>query len=81
MASLLFILGSCRDVQTCDLQSWSSWSGHVANGQCGRQEKYRRYAEKNVRYREQNNNCNGIRKSCPSSQYDYRTLCKLPVKI
>ena len=74
---LLIVSGSCRDVQTCNLQQWTSWSGHVANGHCGRQQKYRRYIEQNVRYREQNNNCNGIRKSCPSSEYNYRTLCKL----
>jgi hypothetical protein len=74
----LFISGSCREVQTCNLQSWSSWSGHVPTNKCSQQNRYRGWSEQNVRYRVQDNNgCNGIRSSCGNGEYDYRTRCKL----
>ncbi|XP_028391279.1 sushi, von Willebrand factor type A, EGF and pentraxin domain-containing protein 1-like [Dendronephthya gigantea] len=69
---------SCREVQTCNRKVWSSWSGHIPTGQCARQTRHRGWNELNVRYREQDNNCNGIRSSCGSTEYDYRTLCSCP---
>jgi hypothetical protein len=75
------IPGSCREVQTCSLKSWGSWSGHVPTNQCSRQSRNRGWNEYNVRYREQDNSCSGIRSSCGSCEYDYRTLCKFEIFI
>ncbi|CAH3025007.1 unnamed protein product [Porites evermanni] len=65
---------SCRNAYYCPFHAWSSWSGSVSAGTCGRQSRYRDYNQ-HTRYDIRDNNCNGISSSCGSRQYNYRNWC------
>ncbi|XP_068703053.1 sushi, von Willebrand factor type A, EGF and pentraxin domain-containing protein 1-like isoform X2 [Montipora foliosa] len=65
---------SCKNAYHCPYHTWSSWTGIIAQGTCGRQSRYRDYNE-HVKYDIRENNCNGIQSSCGSRQYNYRDWC------
>ncbi|XP_067039280.1 sushi, von Willebrand factor type A, EGF and pentraxin domain-containing protein 1-like isoform X1 [Acropora muricata] len=65
---------SCKNAYYCPFHSWTSWTGNVAQGTCGRQSRYRDFNQ-HTKYDIRQNNCNGISSSCGSRQYNYRDWC------
>lgn len=65
---------SCKNAYYCPFHAWSSWSGSIAAGSCGKQSRYRDYNQ-HTRYDIRSSNCNGISSSCGARQYNYRDKC------